>query len=190
MENTSSVNDGRNKASNQQTKTAKRTAICSASYCKVSCRRTHSCRSKTLKHAALLKHASRFKQRKHTYHNWYSGLAVSRTGDLSIKNPTPKPLSHYQIRPWLVISGLFASSLLVRSLACSLIGKPGSPLSKKRISQGRTGKRTKKPNPGMSLPARLRFADEYLSTCLLVLLVRQELVAKLLLRECRAIATI
>jgi len=28
-------------------------------YCKVSCRRTHSCRSKSLKHAALLKHASR-----------------------------------------------------------------------------------------------------------------------------------
>jgi len=35
-------------------------------YSKVSCRRTHSCRSETLKHAALLKHASRCKQRKHT----------------------------------------------------------------------------------------------------------------------------
>jgi len=34
-------------------------------YCKVSCRRTHLCYSKTLKHAALLKHASRCKQRKH-----------------------------------------------------------------------------------------------------------------------------
>jgi len=32
-------------------------------YCKVSCRRTHSCRSKTLKHAALLKHASHCNQR-------------------------------------------------------------------------------------------------------------------------------
>jgi len=32
-------------------------------YCKVPGRRTHSCRSKTLKHAALLKHDSRCKQR-------------------------------------------------------------------------------------------------------------------------------
>ena len=35
-------------------------------YCKVSCRRTHSCSNKTPKHAAFLKHASRCKQRKQT----------------------------------------------------------------------------------------------------------------------------
>jgi len=34
-------------------------------HCKISCRRMHSCCSKILKHAALLKHASRCKQRKH-----------------------------------------------------------------------------------------------------------------------------
>ena len=76
--NMASVNDGRNKASNQQTRTAKRTTICIAlQYSKVSCRRMHSCRSKTLKHAALLKHASRCRQCKHRSWKHFTNLSQS-----------------------------------------------------------------------------------------------------------------
>jgi len=65
--NMASVNDGRNKAPNQQTEQPNGPPYVALQYSKVSCRRKHSCHSKTLKHAALLKHASRCKQRKYRY---------------------------------------------------------------------------------------------------------------------------
>ena len=57
----------------------------SLQYNKVSCRRTHSCRSKTLKHAALLKHASRCKQRKHCIQYIHFTYIVYQILDLKVK---------------------------------------------------------------------------------------------------------